>query len=78
MYTMLIESELTRDEVETYLQQYSNDVRFLKIKEKLSKNDKGNRKIEVGIIRNYIYNQDKINTFSRMRLRGEFDRRHTY
>ena len=61
MYRIGVECE-EKIVAERYLQEYSNDVRYHKSKEKGNR-DKGNKKIPIGTIRYCKYIGDKISTF---------------
>lgn len=75
MYRVTVEGE--REEILSFLQQYSNDVRYVKSKDK-GKKDKGIRRIPCGIITGCTYYYDKINTFKRVPKNLPVDERHLY
>lgn len=65
-YTLIVEGD--KDEIEQFLQRYSNDVRYNTSKDK-SKNDNGSNEISPGIIiRNCMWNYDATRKRSHNRL----------
>lgn len=82
-YVVAVETNNSLEEVQSFLEEYSNDVRFWNTVETRRRNDKGNRKVSCGIICNCRYFGSKIghNTkFTERKLgriqRTPLDRRH--
>lgn len=75
IFLISIESNRTHEEVESYLQKYSNCVIHVNTKEKRQKKQKGHRKVSVGVIVGCSFKFEGWNTFGGQKLKG-VDSRH--